>query len=405
MNITSGRITKAKKVVIYGVEGIGKSTLAAHFPDPLFIDTEGSTDSMDVRRFDPPSSWTMIKAQAEYVLHNPDICRTLVVDTADWAERMMLEQMCSEKHWSGLEDPGWGKGYTYAAEEFGRFLDTLTDINSKGINVVLTAHAQLRKIELPEEMGSYDHYEMKLSKKVAPMVREWATMVLFCNYKTMVVNVDGQGSIKGKNKAQGGRRVMYTTHTPFWDAKNRDNLPEELDLDYSGIAGVIAAVPRPEPVRAEGAAANGQRNDRQDGQKATEPKQAELPIYPSMETRADMPTEPVEPAREPMQAAPEKAETPPKNEAAAKAEGFESAVGLYCSDPSKIPKQLRNLMEADKVDEWGLQDAIFQKEFYPRDTLLQDMDPDFLIGWAVAYWPQVKELVAKIKAENGIPFN
>ena len=50
MNITSGIQARAQRVVIYGTEGIGKSTLASQFPDPLFIDTEGSTSNMDVKQ-------------------------------------------------------------------------------------------------------------------------------------------------------------------------------------------------------------------------------------------------------------------------------------------------------------------------------------------------------------------
>ena len=52
MNIITGKLPAAKRIVIYGAEGIGKSTLASQCPDPLFIDTEGSTTHMDVKRFE-----------------------------------------------------------------------------------------------------------------------------------------------------------------------------------------------------------------------------------------------------------------------------------------------------------------------------------------------------------------
>ena len=90
MNITKGKIPGAKKIVIYGPEGIGKSTAASQFPDPVYIDTEGSTKELDVARFDPPSSWQMLLNQVQYVIDNPQICRTLVLDTADWAEQLMI---------------------------------------------------------------------------------------------------------------------------------------------------------------------------------------------------------------------------------------------------------------------------------------------------------------------------
>lgn len=71
MEIIRGVIPCAKKVVIYGPEGIGKSTFASKFPDPVFIDTEGSTNSMDVARLPKASSWQMLLDQVDYVRTHP----------------------------------------------------------------------------------------------------------------------------------------------------------------------------------------------------------------------------------------------------------------------------------------------------------------------------------------------
>ncbi|WP_040932120.1 AAA family ATPase, partial [Paenibacillus larvae] len=65
--IISGKVQKAKKVVLYGPEGIGKSSLAAQFPNPVFIDTEGSTTELDVQRLPAPTSWQMINQQVQWV--------------------------------------------------------------------------------------------------------------------------------------------------------------------------------------------------------------------------------------------------------------------------------------------------------------------------------------------------
>lgn len=231
MNITRGKIKSAQKVVIYGPEGIGKSTFASQFPNPLFIDTEGSTKNLDVARMDKPTSWTMLKSQLEYVKNNPTVCKTVVIDTIDWAEQLCIDDVCAQYGKKGIEDFGYGNGYVYEKEEFGRFLNSLEDLIDKGINVVLTAHAQLRKFSQPDEIGEYDRWELKLGKKTAsqisPLVKEWADMVLFANYKTVAVATDKDGK---KYKAQGGGRVMYTLHHPCWDAKNRHGLPEEMDL-------------------------------------------------------------------------------------------------------------------------------------------------------------------------------
>lgn len=246
MKITSGILPKAVKAVVYGPEGIGKSTFAAQAPGALFIDTEGSTTRLNVRRFDAPGSFAMILDQISYVLDNPGICKTLVLDTADWAQRLATDAVCAKYAKTGIEDFGYGKGYSYVYEEFGRLLNLLDKVVDRGVNVILTAHAAMRKFEQPDEMGAYDRWELKLinSQKcnVAGMVKEWADLVLFANYETIVVKTEEK-----KNKAQGGRRVMYTSHHPCWDAKNRFSLPEKLPFDFAQVAHCFLAAADPEP--------------------------------------------------------------------------------------------------------------------------------------------------------------
>lgn len=98
MDITSGKIESAQKVIIYGPEGIGKSTFASKFPSPLFSDTEGSTKHMDVRRLPKPTSWTLLKEEVAYVKANPTVCKTYIIDTFDWAERLCIAKICADNN-------------------------------------------------------------------------------------------------------------------------------------------------------------------------------------------------------------------------------------------------------------------------------------------------------------------
>lgn len=381
MKIIKGKIAGAKKVVVYGPEGIGKSTFASRFPEPLFIDTEGSTKDLDVARTEPPSSWPMLLDQVQYVKSDPNICRTLVIDTADWAEMLCVEAVCGKAQKSGIEDFGYGKGYTYLAEEFGRLLNLLSEVVDRGVNVVMTAHAKMRKFEQPDEMGAYDRWELKLQKQTAPLLKEWADMVLFVNYKTIVVNVDGQGAQKGKNKAQGGRRVMYTAHHPCWDAKNRYGLPEETPFEYGQIAHIIeTAAPL---VQGENTVA------------AVSQQEKEEAVAPTRQEE--------KPAVQDNFSAPEQMRLPVDNRPAAE-DNRDSA--LYIDE--RIPKSLRDLMIAHTVMEDEIQRVCEAKGYVPLGTPLRDYDvinPGIVDGLLVASWDQVKAAVMSMRETESIPFN
>lgn len=372
MEITRGVINGPQKICVYGPEGIGKSTFASKFPEPVFIDVEGSTRNMDVNRTPKPSSWTMLLEQIRYFKANPHLCKTLVIDTADWAEILCINELCAKYQKSGIEEFGYGKGYVYLAEEFGRLLNMLGELIEVGITVVFTAHAQMRKFEQPDEMGAYDRWEMKLQKKTLPLLKEWADMVLFANYKIYVVNVDGQGAAKGKNKVQGGKRIMYTSHHPCWDAKNRHNLEPELDFDYKAIAHCITT----------GAPVNPPKGTAERQQAAGNTTPVNPPVNPPVTPqKQETSNPPAPPATQPNTSMTE----PPKRPA---------------ENLSKIPKPLADLMTANNVTIKDIQQAVGKRGYYPADTPIENYDPKFIEGVLVGAWPQVLQIIKSLKEEK-----
>ncbi|MBO5597632.1 MAG: ATP-binding protein [Oribacterium sp.] len=238
LNISQGKVKRPLRVVVDGVEGVGKSTFAAQFPDPLFIDLENGTDSMNVKRTQKPETWEELLQLVRDVAADPSVCRTLIVDTGDWAEALCVKYICRKYKTDGLESFGYGKGYVYLREEFENLLHELDKVIAAGVNVVICAHAQIKKFELPDEAGSFDRYELKMSKNVSPLVREWCDIQLFANFKTYVVSTENK-----HHKGTGGtRRVMYASHTASWDAKNRHGLPDEMELDFKRIAHLFGGV-------------------------------------------------------------------------------------------------------------------------------------------------------------------
>jgi hypothetical protein len=360
MNIIKGRIKeRAVKAVLYGPEGIGKTTFASKWPTPLFFDTERGSLDISVARMDLPTSWTMLLEQIKYIKANPNPWQTLVIDTADWAETFCIQHICDTKKVSGIEDFGYGKGYVYVEEEFGRMLNLLTDIWAQSdMNIFLIAHAQMRKFEQPDELGAYDRWELKLEKKIAALVKEWADMILFVNYKTYVVNVDNQGAAKGKNKAQGGKRVMYTQHHNCWDAKNRFGLAEELPFEFSEISHVVHGRSIPDTTAPTKTLA----------EELKEP------------CALDAPAKRIEPL-------------PPEPDPPITA--AEQLIMDNAPEPTDgIPKALADLMTMNGVTVQEIQWAVSHcgnggKGYYPESTPISNYDPQFVAGVLVSAWAQV----------------
>ena len=221
--------------MIYGVESVGKSTFAAQFPKPLFLDIEGGTAHLDVDRV-AVDSWKQL-GECIAEVSKTDY-GTVVIDSADWAERLAVEDLLAANKKQSVEDFGFGKGWVMAAEKVSRFLGALDRLIEGGKNVVVIAHSKVQRTEPPDILAAYDRYELKLSKQSSPLVKEWADELWFFRFKTKSVTNDG-----GKAKGIGGKeRVIYTTHSAAYDAKTRSGLPDEIPMEWSAVAHLFQPV-------------------------------------------------------------------------------------------------------------------------------------------------------------------
>ena len=349
--IKKGTIDKALRVCVYGIEGIGKSTFASQFPGAVFIDTEGSTNQMDVARYPSPSTWEMLLSEVEQTINNPSGVGTIVIDTVDWAQQLCVQSVCAKYNMGGIEDFGWGKGYSYVTEEFGKLLNLLNDLVDKGVNAVLIAHSAIRTFTKPDEMGQYDRYELKLIDtqkcSITGMVKEWADLLLFANYETFIT----EDQKTKKKYASGNQRVMYTTHTAAWDAKNRFGMPDKLPFDYKEIASIFEkrtpqTTPQPTPETVK-----------------EEPKKKALDI-----TAGWAPT--------PYTAAEEEI-------------------------LSHLPKQLVDLMRNDNIKPDELSEVVAEQGHFPRSMPIDKYDPEYYMGFLVPNW---KNVLGSIISNRELPF-
>lgn len=335
------------KVLIYGVEGIGKTTFASKFPDPIFIDTEGSTGFINARKLPNPTSWTMLLDELEDIKSDPR-GKTLIIDTLDWTERLAKKYLMDKNKWAAIDSTNYGSRYVALSDEIGKLLNKLTEIKDLGINVVLTAHAETKKHELPDEMGQYDKYTLKLEKRDAGLAKEWADMILFFNYKTTIIS-DSKSNSK---KATGGQRVMYTTHKPAWDAKNRLGLPDELPIDFEAIRELFEAKTGMGTTQIKS----------ESTQKTQTQQQMPLPEEPPV---IETEPEPVE-----AQAAP----------------AFNEEI------PSSIPQSLADLMTVNHVTTDEIMQVIYVGGFMPQGTPLENV-PAELWGHLASNWDKVLNML------------
>lgn len=335
------------KILIYGVEGIGKTTFASKFPDPIFIDTEGSTGFINARKLPNPTSWTMLLDELEDIKSEPR-GKTLIIDTLDWAERLVKKYLMDKNKWAAIDSTNYGSRYVALSDEIGKLLNKLTEIKDVGINVVLTAHAETKKHELPDEMGQYDKYTLKLEKRDAALAKEWADMILFFNYKTTIIT-DSKSDSK---KATGGQRVMYTTHKPAWDAKNRLGLADELPIDFEAIR---------EPF------------ERKTGMGTTQIKSESTQ---KTQTQQQMPL----PEEPPV------VETEPEPVEAQAAPAFNEDI------PSSIPQSLADLMTVNHVTSDEIMQVIYVGGFMPQGTPLENV-PEELWGHLASNWDKVLNML------------
>lgn len=373
--INTGVVKTPLKVIIYGTEGVGKTTLASKFPKPLFIDAENGSGALNVARYPYPTSWQMLMSEVQEFLNNPQGYKTLVIDSIDWAEAKAIEMICAGMKVNGIEDIGWSKGYTYLNEEMGRLLNLLTEVINRGVNVVLIAHMVIRTITKPEETGSYDRYELKLKQAKngnnCQLVKEWADLILFCNYREFLV----ADKTTGKKKATGGKeRIMYTEHAATWDAKNRFGLPEVLPLDFEPIAHLFSdnyEVKATEQIK-EQPAVNTITTTQQ-----TKPVEQPIPEVNNWTTNEDEHLS-IDSTWKP---------TPYTAE--------EEAI------MAELPKALTDLMKSKQVHPSEIQRAVSIKGYFTIDTPIKNYDPEFIQGCLIGAWPAVMEL---IQTDRDLPF-
>jgi hypothetical protein len=239
--VTSGKFEVPDRILLYGVEGIGKSTWAVGdkelaqkgAPDPYVIGVEDGTAHLDCKRANRPDGgwrWQDVLDTIDLLRQEKHDFKSVVLDTLDETESLIWRHVCERDNYDNIEAYGYGKGFNVALTEWRLLKSALEQLQrEKQMNVILIAHSQIRTFKNPEA-EDFDRYELKLHGKAAGALKDWCECVFFAQYETLTARAKANAPVKGVST---GNRIMRTTRTAAWDAKNRYRLTETLPLKFA----------------------------------------------------------------------------------------------------------------------------------------------------------------------------
>jgi hypothetical protein len=245
-------VARPPRAIFYGTAGIGKSTFAAAFPAPIFIQTEEGLDAIDADAFPLAQSFADVMDAIGVLANEEHSFRTVAIDSLDWCERLIWARVAADNGVKSIEDIGYGKGYKMALSYWRDLIDGLDYLRDhKGMVFTGIAHHKIKRFDDPLT-DPYDRYMLDLHDGAAAMLIEWCDVLGFINFRVSTMKAEVGFNQKVTRAVGGGDRMIYTQERPGWQAKSRWKLPDQMKLDYATYdaalnAAMLAAIPAPIP--------------------------------------------------------------------------------------------------------------------------------------------------------------
>jgi hypothetical protein len=244
--VQRGRTPKPPRILLYGVEGIGKSTFGSQAPKPIFIQTEDGLDEIDTDKFPLATSYDDVVAALTELRNQQHDYETVVLDSLDWLERLVWDKLCGQYGVTSIEkvDGGYARGYIHALTYWREIIAHLNVLrNERGMVVLLIAHSKVERFEDPES-SPYDRYSPRLHKHAAALVSEWSDAVLFATRRIRTQSEDAgfnrKRTIAHAIGKDGGERILRCVGGPSCIAKNRYGIADDLPLSWPAFMAALS---------------------------------------------------------------------------------------------------------------------------------------------------------------------
>lgn len=216
-------------ILLYGVDGIGKTSLAAEFPDPIYLATEGERPPSDIEMATPgtiESFDDLLNVIGELLTEEHDR-RTVIIDSLDGLEPLVWRATCARLGVASIEEPGFGRGYVEADTEWNDLMSAVSALARAGIYVVMLAHPEIVRFDSPIT-DPYSRYSVKLHKRANALVREKVDIVAFLNYRVSIKEKEVARQTKVAHAEGGKERQIHLNEGAGFVAKNRFSMPDTV---------------------------------------------------------------------------------------------------------------------------------------------------------------------------------